>query len=206
MIIQELKPSKHIAGRWLVMLEDGSILRVGENEILQFSLYQGRTLTEEEGERLLDCARRSGLKEKALELLTRKPMSRKELEHKLSQWEAGESEQAEICDRLEELGILDDGRYARQVVCHYAAKGYGTRKLRDELYRRGVPRVFWEEALEQAEDCGGVLDAFLEKKLKGSHDPKDLKRASDALARRGYSWSEIREALNRYGAELDLED
>ena len=206
MVIQELKPSKHIADRWLVMLEDGSILRVGENEILQFSLYQGRTLTEEEGERLLDCARRSGLKEKALELLTRKPMSRKELEHKLSQWEAGESEQAEICDRLEELGILDDGRYARQVVCHYAAKGYGTRKLRDELYRRGVPRVFWEEALEQVEDCGGVLDAFLEKKLKGSHDPKDLKRASDALARRGYSWSEIREALNRYGAELDLED
>lgn len=206
MVIQELKPSKHIAGRWLVMLEDGSILRVGENEILQFSLYQGRTLTEEEGERLLDCARRSGLKEKALDLLTRKPMSRKELEHKLSQWEAGESEQAEICDRLEELGILDDGRYARQVVCHYAAKGYGTRKLRDELYRRGVPRAFWEEALEQAEDCGGVLDAFLEKKLKGSHDPKDLKRASDALARRGYSWSEIREALNRYGAELDLED
>ena len=206
MVIQELKPSKHIAGRWLVMLEDGSILRVGENEILQFSLYQGRTLTEEEGERLLDCARRSGLKEKALELLTRKPMSRKELEHKLSQWEAGESEQAEICDRLEELGILDDGRYARQVVCHYAAKGYGTRKLRDELYRRGVPRAFWEEALEQVEDCGGVLDAFLEKKLKGSHDPKDLKRASDALARRGYSWSEIREALNRYGAELDLED
>lgn len=206
MVIQELKPSKHIAGRWLVMLEDGNILRVGENEILQFSLYQGRTLTEEEGEQLLDCARRSGLKEKALELLTRKPMSRKELEHKLSQWEAGECEQAEICGRLEELGILDDGRYARQVVCHYAAKGYGARKLRDELYRRGVPREFWDEALEQAEDCGAVLDAFLEKKLKGSHDQKDLKRVSDALARRGYSWSEIREALNRYGAELDLED
>ena len=69
-----------------------------------------------------------------------------------------------------------------------------------------MPREFWDEALEQAEDCGEVLDTFLEKKLRGSHDPKDLKRASDALARRGYSWSEIREALNRFGAELDLED
>lgn len=206
MIIQDLKPSKHIAGRWLVMLEDGTVLRVGENEVLQFSLYRGRELTGEEGEQLLSSARSSGLKEKALDLLTRKPMSRKELELKLEQWEASQSEQSQICDRLEELGFLDDGRYARQVVSHYAAKGYGTRKLRDELYRRGVPREFWDEALEQCEDCSELLDAFLEKKLKGSRDPKEMKRASDALARRGYSWSEIREALNRYGAELDPED
>lgn len=206
MIIQDLKPSKHIAGRWLVMLEDGTVLRVGENEVLQFSLYRGRELTGEEGERLLSSARSSGLKEKALDLLTRKPMSRKELELKLEQWEASQSEQSQICERLEELGFLDDGRYARQVVSHYAAKGYGTRKLRDELYRRGVPREFWDEALEQCEDCSELLDAFLEKKLKGSRDPKEMKRASDALARRGYSWSEIREALNRYGAELEPED
>lgn len=206
MIIQDLKPSKHIAGRWLVMLEDGTVLRVGENEVLQFSLYRGRELTGEEGEQLLSSARSSGLKEKALDLLTRKPMSRKELELKLEQWEASQSEQSQICDRLEELGFLDDGRYARQVVSHYAAKGYGTRKLRDELYRRGVPREFWDEALEQCEDCSELLDAFLEKKLKGSRDPKEMKRASEALARRGYSWSEIREALNRYGAELDPED
>lgn len=206
MIIQDLKPSKHMAGRWLVMLEDGSVLRVGENEVLQFSLYRGRELTEEEGERLLSSARHSGLKEKALDLLTRKPMSRKELEQKLEQWEASWEELTEICDRLEELGFLDDGRYARQVVSHYAARGYGARKLRDELYRRGVPREFWDEALEQCEDCSELLDAFLEKKLKGSRDPKEMKRASDALARRGYSWSEIREALNRYGAELEPED
>lgn len=206
MVIQELKPSKHVAGRWLVVLEDGTILRVGENEILQFSLYRGRELTGEEGERLLSSARRSGLKEKALELLSRKPMSRRELEIKLEQWEAGEEERSEICCRLEELGFLDDGRYACQVVRHYAAKGYGVRRLRDELYRRGVARELWDEALEQCEDCSEQLDAFLEKKLKGSCDPKEIKRASDALARRGYSWSEIREALHRYDGRLDLED
>ena len=36
---------------------------------------------------------------------------------------------------------------ARMVVRHYAAKGYGPRKIRDELYRRGVPREFWEDAM-----------------------------------------------------------
>ncbi len=203
MVIQDLKPSKHIQGRWLAVMEDGSILRVGENEVIQFSLYQGKALSGEETEQLLACTRRSGLKEKALELLTRKPQSRRELERKLGEWEATEEETAEICDRLEELGFLDDGRYAAQVVRHYCAKGYGARKLRDELYRRGIPRELWDEALDQVEGCSDIIDAFLEKKLKGSCEPKDLKKASDALARRGYSWSQISEGLRRYGAEME---
>ena len=30
MVIRELKPSQHVAGRWLAVLEDGTILRLGE--------------------------------------------------------------------------------------------------------------------------------------------------------------------------------
>ena len=45
MVIQELKPSQRVQGRWLAMLEDGSILRVGQQEIADFALYAGRELT-----------------------------------------------------------------------------------------------------------------------------------------------------------------
>ena len=34
MVIEELKPSKHVEGRWLAVLEDGSILRLGEGEVV----------------------------------------------------------------------------------------------------------------------------------------------------------------------------
>ena len=37
MVIQDLKPSNRVDGCWLVMLEDGSILRVGENEVIEFA-------------------------------------------------------------------------------------------------------------------------------------------------------------------------
>ena len=50
MVIQELKPSKRVQGRWLAVLEDGSILRLGENEIIDFALCAGKKLTEEEAE------------------------------------------------------------------------------------------------------------------------------------------------------------
>ena len=119
------------------------------------------------------------------------------------EWEASEEEAAAICDRMEELGYLNEREYAGRIVRHYAAKGFGERKLRDELYRRGIPRELWEEALTQIEDedNAAAIDAFLEKKLKGDHDPKAIKKASDALARRGFSWSEISEALRRYGMD-----
>ena len=191
MVIQELKPSKRVRGRWLAVLEDGSLLRVGEGEVIQFALCAGRELTEEEAERLQAAVRTGGLKEKALNLLAGRPMSRRELERKLESWEAAPEEATAICGRLEELGFLNDALYAEQVVRHYSAKGYGLRKLRDELYRRGVPRELWDEALA--------------KKL-GDTPPEDRrawKRASDALARRGYAWSDISEGLRRYGAEWE---
>ena len=199
MKILGLKPSQRVQGRWLVQLEDGTLLRVGENEVLAFSLYQGRELEEDERQRLLDSARKNGLKEKALNLLTGKPMSRRELERKLEQWEATEEESAAICDRMEELGFLNDEAYAQTVVRHYSAKGYGERKLRDELYRRGVPREHWEQALEQARDPEEAIRAFVEKKLAGkAGDPKELKKVSDALIRRGYRWQEISPVLDRW--------
>ena len=105
-----------------------------------------------------------------------------------------------------ELGLLDEGRYAAEVARHYAARGYGPRRVRDELYRRGVPREHWEDALRAVEDWQEGLDAFLQKKLRGAApDPQALKRASDALARRGYSWGEIHAALRRCGAEIEEE-
>ena len=204
MRIEELKPSQRINGRWLAVLEDGSILRVGEGEVIDFALYAGKELTDEEAQRLIAAARRTGLKEKTLDLLTRKPMSRKELERKLTEWEAGEEETQAICARMEELGFLNDASYAAQVVRHYSQKGCGEHKLRDELYRRGVPRELWEDALAQAADPADAIDAFLQKKLAGRQpDRKELKKVSDALMRRGYGWEDISAALRRFGAQED---
>lgn len=206
MVIQELKPSQRIKGRWLAVLEDGSILRIGENQVVDFALYTGKELSEEEAEALQGSAQRQQRKEKALELLARKPQSRRELEKKLTQWGAEEDEVQTVCDRMEQLGYLNDAEYAARVVRHYSAKGFGPGKLRDELYRRGVPRDLWQEAMDQAENPAQSIDAFVAKKLAGkTADRQTLKKVSDALARRGYHWPDINDALRRYGAETEEE-
>lgn len=218
MTIVKLEPSKHVKERWLCWLEDGSCIRVTENEVISFALYSGMTVSDELYDQLTEAAGKSAVRSKALDLISARPLSRKELIDKLTarrprgkdgreRSPIANPEQAnEAADWLEELGYLNDAEYAKTVVRHYSAKGYGERKLKDELFRRGVPRSCWEEALEEAQPPEDGVDAFLERRFRGrTPDQKELKRASDALARRGYRWDEIREGLNRYGAGIEEE-
>lgn len=206
MVIQELKPSQRVQGRWLAMLEDGSILRVGQQEIADFALYAGRELTEEEAAALTAGLRSRQMRERALELLSRKPQSRRELTRKLNEWGAGPEEADAVCDRMEELGYLNEAAYAARIVEVYSARGFGEKKLRDELYRRGVPREEWDEAMARVEDSTQAIDDFLQKKLTGwTGDRKQLQKVTAALARRGFSWSDIRDALARYETGIDIE-
>ena len=214
MKIANLTPSLRVRGRWLCVLEDGTILRITENEVAAFDLFSGAELSRERLEELNAAARAAAVREKALALLSARPMSRKELVDKLTarprdreKEPLADREMAEAAaDRLEELGYLNDADYARALAEHCAARGYGPAKLREELYRRGVPREHWDAALEAMETPAAAIDAFLAKKLRGADpsDPKALKRAADALARRGFHWEDIKDALRRHGAEEDM--
>ena len=200
MRISKLSASKHKKGRILVQLEGGELLRVGEREVAAFGLYAGKELTAEERSALEQAARESGLKDRALSLLTARPLSRKELIDRLiERADATEKEAEAVADELERLGLLNDRAYAETLVRHYSAKGYGPYRLREELRRRGVPRAYWDEVLEELDDPAEAIDALLRQKLRGrTVDRKELKRASDYLARKGYSWTDISAALRRY--------
>ena len=214
MKIVKLQPSPHISGRWLLWLEDGTLVRVGESEVVSFGLRTGLELSDERWEALSAAAGLTAAREKALSLLSARPLSRKELVDKLTACPAGGKTKpaadgetaAAVADRLEELGYLDDAAYARTVAGHYAAKGWGEGKIRDELYRRGVPRDLWDQALEALEDPGPQIDAFLRKRFRGKEpDREELRRAGAALARRGFRWEDIRDGLCRWGQDPEEE-
>ena len=68
--------------------------------------------------------------------------------------------------------------------------------------RRGVPREFWEDALEEREPDGDQVLKLARQKLRGAEPTREnLKRVSDYLARRGYGWDEISGALDRLREE-----
>lgn len=210
MKIEKLIPSKKVKDRYYIELENGQTLRVNINLIADYSLYTGRELNEDELESLCDDSERSNAHARALRILGQRGMSRKEIIRRLEEKGERPAIAEETADWLEKIGVLNDEEYAENIVRHYAAKGYGMRRIKDELYRRGVPRDMWEQALEnlpEQEEQEETILRFVRNKLRGqAPDMASRKRVSDALLRRGFSWDEIKYALSAYESEIEEAD
>ena len=150
-----------------------------------------------------DPASVEAAKKRALWLLDKRDYSRAELLKKLTEKGYAEETAAAAVDRLAELGFVDDARYAPIVVRHYAAKGYGARRVQAELQRRGIPKELWDAAMEEMPAQDESVDKLLRSRMRGaeSTDRAALKRAADALLRRGYAWDEINAAVERLREE-----
>ncbi len=206
MRIKEVKPSQRKKGRFLVILEDGDILRITEEELLRFGLRSGEELGEETLEALRSSAKTSQVKAQAAGMIGRRALSKSELQRRLIRGGAAEADAQAAADWLEDIGAVDDPAYAAAVVRDYGRRGYGPARIREELRRRGVPRELWEVALEELPDSEDILDDLIRKRCRGDlSDPREVKRLSDGLLRRGFSWSQVKEALSRY-TELPTED
>ena len=144
-------------------------------------------------------------KQKALNLLDRRDYSRAELLRKLTDKGFDEAAAEQALDRLAELGFVDDARYAPIVVRHYTAKGFGAQRIRGELQRRGIPKELWDAALAEMPEQDETVDRLLHSRLKGAdvRDRDALRKATDALRRKGYSWDEISAAVERARAETE---
>lgn len=200
MRIEELKPSQRKRGRFLVKLEDGDILRVTEEELLRFGLRAGMELDGGTLEALRASAKTSSVKAQAAGIIGARALSKRELTRRLVRKGSEESDAQAAADWLEDIGAVDDAAYAAALVRHYGQKGYGPARVREELRRRGVDRALWDGALEELPDSGEILDRLIQKKCRGElSDPREKKRVSDALLRRGFAWSDVKAAMGRYG-------
>ena len=204
MRIDRIEPSPHKKGRVLVFLDSGACLKITEQELLDFSLRAGDELDADALSRLREAAGVSNIKAKAAELVSKKAMSRRELERKLRERGASPEEIDEAVGLLENMGALNDGDYAAALARQYAARGYGPAKIRSKLYEKGVPRDLWEDAMRDLPDNAGQIDAYLRRKLPGvTLDEREKRRLTASLLRKGFSWEDVKAGWNRVGEELD---
>ena len=190
-------------GRVTVTLCGGEEIKTTLNVVTDLRLYAGRELDGEELKELRAASASALARNRAMELLSRRPMSEKELVDKLM-GKGEDEETARDCARwLRENGFLDDESYAAAVARHYAAKGYGPGRVRAELSRRGVDRELWDGTIEAMPENREKMDRFIAARLTDPEDREQLRKVSAALYRRGYSWEDIRSALGRFNAETE---
>ena len=201
MLITEIK--KTSPGRFTVVFEDESEVESNLVVISDLRLFSGKDLDEEQLEEFRHLSQRVIARERALEYISRRRMSCKEIERKMLDKGYDEDTAAYCVQWLLENRFLNDESYAGAIVRHYAAKGYGPGRIRMELNRRGIDRELWDSAFEELPEDTAKIDKFISSRLTDPSDRAQVQKISAALYRRGHSWEDIRRALRRFSADCE---
>ena len=154
----------------------------------------------------LEIARRC-----AMHLLAARDYGKKELYKKLLN-NYSEKTSLAVTEMMTEYGYLDDERYAKKLAKTYIEiRKYGKKRAALMMREKGLDRDTIENALEEydAEAITSEIVVLLKKKymdrlfLEGPEGKKEMQKVIAALARRGYSYGDIKTAL--YALEEEIE-
>ena len=204
MRIDSLKTTPDRAGRYLVRFSDDSAMRLYRQTVEDFGLYAGKELTCQEMEDLRAGAGQMSAKMRAVRIVSASSVTKRDLEQRLVHKGEDPEQAKEAVQWMSDLNLLDDSRVAEQVVQRCISRGYGLQRAKQALYEKQVPKQYWDDALADYPDQTEKIVDFLHTRLGDEYDERELKRAIDALMRRGHNYSVIRKALNRL--QLEQED
>ncbi len=203
MRIEKISPRPDRAGRFWLTFADGSTLRLYRQTMEDYGLYPGQELDEAQLQQLREDAGAMSAKMRAVRIVAASNVSKKDLQQRLVQKGEAPEQARQAVAWMEELHLVDDRETARQVVNHTIARGYGLARAKQALYEKKIPKEYWEDALEGYPDQLEEILSFLRVRLQNKQDPKEVKRATDALLRRGHSYGTIRKAFSQLDVETD---
>ena len=204
MKVESLKTAPDRAGRYWVTFDDGSKMGLYRQTVEDFALYSGKELDEQEAEALRTAAGQMSAKMRAVRIVSVASVSRRDLEARLVRKGEDPQQAKEAVAWMEDLHLVDDRATAEQVVSSCISKGYGLARAKQALYEKRIPKEYWDEALADYPDQTEKITAFLKSRLDADSDEKQVRRAVDALIRRGHNYGTIRRALD--AISFDTED
>lgn len=197
MKIDSLAAAPDRAGRYLVKFSDGSTMRLYRLTVEDFGLYTGMELSDTDIAALRSAAGKMSAKMRAVRIVAASSVSCEDLQQRLVQKGEAPQQAKEAVQWLSELNLLDDRQTACQIAARCAAKGYGIARAKQALFEKRIPKEFWGEALSDYPDQLDHITDFLRARICDTDDSRQIKRAIEALLRRGHSYGMIQRALRR---------
>ena len=178
------------------------VMNLDAQTLIENRFDVGREIDDDELKEIIEKSSERRAKEKALWLISYRSHSKKELFDKLKRSFDEDSAQKAV-DRMEELGLINDEEFARLYARKLVnGKKMSVRAAEFELYRKGIDKITAEQVLGELEyDPQTQIIEFITKKYKNIQYEKIKRRAVAALQRKGYSWEEIRQAIESLVSE-----
>lgn len=185
-------------------LTQGTTLRLYRQTVEDFGIYPGLELTDDEYTRLLTAAGEMSAKMRAVRIVSASSVSKRDLEQRLIQKGEDPAQARQAVQWMSDLDLIDDTKTAEQVVQRCISKGYGLSRAKQALYDKRIPKHIWEEVLADYPDQTAHIVSYLQAHLSEEPDAKELRKAVDALIRRGHSYSQIRKAMQILACDEDF--
>src|SRR5215207_4029647 len=204
-------------GRFDVLVDGAAFATVSLDIVERFALRVGLALDEAREGELREAAGALATYDRALGLLAANARSARDLRRRLLQKGEVEAHVDAAIERLTAAGYVNDADYARQFArSRLLGAGTSKRRLKQELYRKGVGGAVVDEAVAEVVDEENVdeeatAERAARKRLRalGDVDPETRRRRLyDFLARRGFDGDAIRRVMARVlsPAEAELAD
>lgn len=212
-IITKITAQKKTDDRLNIFLDDGSgekyAFSVDQDVFIKYNLQKGKELDEFD---IIEIQYGDSIKKaynKALEYLSYRMRSIKEVREFLSKKEYNDSVIAEVIIKLKDYKYVDDLEFAIAYVrTQWQTNGKGPTVIKRELYEKGIDQPFVEQALSLYNENAQIEEAIshAEKVLKKNNKLSTVllkQKIEQHLVRKGFSFQIITIALEEVQFEQD---
>lgn len=204
MRISKIDAYRNDLSRVIVYFEDRSYITVDALKAEKLGLKAGMELDAGSISELSQQSARSAARAAAARIVGRNSMSCATLLKKLREKGVADDDAQEALCWLIDLGIMDDRKYGEILLAHYRARGFGNRRIREEMRSRGIRREDVDALLTEEVDMQDEICAFIEKRARGQEiDEKLRAKITSALVRRGHSYEAISSAFRRISEDAE---
>ena len=183
-----------------IHIDDEYAFTLNEDFLFMTNLSVGAELTQDEIDDIKSQYEAFCTKHRAMDLLSRRSHSAKELEAKLMRKTSRENALSAV-EKMEELGFIDDESYARSYASElWNRKYFSLSRIKRELLLKGVDRDIAEAVIDElaGDECDRIRTLINKKYLSRMSSEKGRNSLFSLLVRLGYSYSDIRSVMNEF--------
>jgi regulatory protein len=191
---------REVRGGYRVTVNDTETFRLSKAEYRELPIAEGQALDFEQYRQELLLLQYPAALDHAVKLLALRPRSIREVERNLNERGCLSDTVEMVLYKMEKEKLLDDETFARSWAHARASLGLGRPRILQELRQKGVDGAIARAAVAELDtDETDTQAMVLAMKLLRRHpdiaDPDAIRKALEAMQRRGYSYGEAARAL-----------
>lgn len=182
-----------------MLLSNDEQIVINEDVVLDYYLYINKEISPSDLKRIKESVQMHDALQVAYNILSHGLYTKKEIKTKLQAKQYNLTIIEKVIKKLIDLNYLNDERFASEYVDYATSKGYGPRKIKSELIKKGInDQIINKLTLENQEEKNIelVVDKFINKQ-KNSNYQKKYQYLYNRLLVLGYDASLIKETLDK---------